>query len=214
MTSSFVPRPDPAAAIVGGLLGGLVVAGSVLAFVSVREPRVEREDQSVAELRIAVAELKAQTAELRAQLAAQALAEATRPVAPTLMVAPPAPPEPSGLVGAERAVECAEEHRCTLDRKYVEEMLANPTSVMSQLRIMPSVRDGQVRGLKLYGIRPGSLAKLLGFRNGDLVVSINGAPVTGGEPPFGVHRRLRSVDTLAVEIERKGERLLKTCDLR
>lgn len=38
--------------------------------------------------------------------------------------------------------------------------------------------------------------------------------MTGGEPPFGVHRRLRSVDTLAVEIERKGERLLKTCDLR
>jgi membrane-associated protease RseP (regulator of RpoE activity) len=214
MTSSFVPRPDPAAAIVGGLLGGLVVAGSVLAFVSVREPRVEREDQSVAELRIAVAELKAQTAELRAQLAAQALAEATRPVFAPLPPAPPAPPEPPVFAGAERAVDCTEEHRCTLDRKYMEEMLANPASVTAQLRIMPSVRDGQVRGLKLYGIRPGSLAKLLGFRNGDLVVSINGAPVTGGEPPFGVHRRLRSVDTLAVEIERKGERLLKTCDLR
>lgn len=174
MTSSFVPRPDPAAAIVGGLLGGLVVAGSVLAFVSVREPRVEREDQSVAELRIAVAELKAQTAELRAQLAAQALAEATRPVFAPLPPAPPAPPEPPVFAGAERAVDCTEEHRCTLDRKYMEEMLANPASVTAQLRIMPSVRDGQVRGLKLYGIRPGSLAKLLGFRNGDLVVSING----------------------------------------
>lgn len=205
MTNS-VPRPDPAAAIVGGLLGGLVVAGSVLAFVSVRETRVERGDEaSLAELRIAVAELKAQTAELRAQLATQALAEARRPV-----------PPPERAVHHERdpAVDCTEEHRCTLDRKYVEEMLANPASLTSQLRIMPSIRDGELRGLKLYGIRPGSLPKLLGFRNGDLVLSINGAPVTGGEPPLGVYRRLRSVDTLAVEIERKGERMLKTCDLR
>lgn len=211
MTTPSVSRTDPAAAIVGGLLGGLVVAGSVLAFVSVREPRGERrDDASLAELRVAVAELKAQTSELRAQLATQALAEATRPA-----VMPP-PPEPARPLppGAEQAVACTEEHRCTLDRKYVEELLADPASLTTQMRVMPSLRDGVVRGFKLYGIRPGSLPKLLGFRNGDLLVSVNGVALNGVDGAMGAVQGLRRVDSLAVELERKGERMIKTCDLR
>jgi hypothetical protein len=214
MTTSSVSRPDPAAAIVGGLLGGLVVAGSVLAFVTVREPRPAQNDTaSVAELRIAVAELKAQTAELRAQLATQALAEANRPSQPPT---PPSPPEPTRALpsGAEQAVDCSEEHRCTLDRAYVMELLANPSTLTAHMRVMPSVHDGVMRGVKLYGIRSGSLPKLLGFRNGDLIVSVNGVPLNGADGAMGTYSKLRQVDTLAVEIERKGERLIKTCDLR
>ena len=212
MTTPSVSRTDPAAAIVGGLLGGLVVAGSVLAFVSVREPRGERrDDASLAELRVAVAELKAQTSELRAQLATQALAEATRPA-----VMMPPPPEPARPLppGAEQAVACTEEHRCTLDRKYVEALLADPASLTTQMRVMPSLRDGVVRGFKLYGIRPGSLPKLLGFRNGDLLVSVNGVALNGVDGAMGAVQGLRRVDSLAVELERKGERMIKTCDLR
>lgn len=210
MTTPSVSRTDPAAAIVGGLLGGLVVAGSVLAFVSVREPRGERrDDASLAELRVAVAELKAQTSELRAQLATQALAEATRPA----VMPPPEPARPLPP-GAEQAVACTEEHRCTLDRKYVEELLADPASLTTQMRVMPSLRDGVVRGFKLYGIRPGSLPKLLGFRNGDLLVSVNGVALNGVDGAMGAVQGLRRVDSLAVELERKGERMIKTCDLR
>jgi hypothetical protein len=210
MSTSSVSRPDPAAAIVGGLLGGLVVAGSVLAFVSVREVQPAPADASVAELRIAVAELKAQTAELRAQLATQALAEANQ------ASEPPAVPERTLPlpVGAEQAVECSEEHRCTLDRSYVMELLANPSTLVEHMRMMPSVQDGVMRGVKMYGIRPGSLPKLLGFRNGDLVVSINGVALNGPDGVMGTYAELRQVDTVAVEIERKGERLIKTCDLR
>lgn len=214
MSTSSVPRPDPAAAIVGGLLGGLVVAGSVLAFVSVREVRPGPHDASVAELRIAVAELKAQTADLRAQLAVQALAEARRIAGDRPSMVPssePARPLPSG---AEQAVACTEEHRCTLDRAYVMELLADPSTLMAHMRVMPSVRDGVMRGLKLYGIRPGSLPKLLGFRNGDLIVRINGMPVSGVDGAMGAYAKLRRVDALAVELERKGERMIKTCDLR
>ena len=212
MTTPSVSRTDPAAAIVGGLLGGLVVAGSVLAFVSVREPRGERrDDASLAELRVAVAELKAQTSELRAQLATQALAEATRPA---VMMPPPPEPAPPLPPGAEQAVACTEEHRCTLDRKYLEELLADPASLTTQMRVMPSLRDGVVRGFKLYGIRPGSLPKLLGFRNGDLLVSVNGVALNGVDGAMGAVQGLRRVDSLAVELERKGERMIKTCDLR
>ena len=199
MTTSYVLRTDPAAAIVGGLLGGLVVAGSVLAFFAVHGTCGEDHDDRS----------RAVAAEIRAQRAGFGSPRVT-----TAEHARPLPRRPAPPPGAEQAIVCAEEHRCTLDRAYLDELLADPVTLTSQLRVMPSVRDGVMRGVKLYGIRPGSLPKLLGLRNGDLVVSINGVAVNGMDAASGTYRRLRRVDTLAVEIERKGARLVKTCELR
>lgn len=212
MTLSPVPRPDPAASIVGGLLGGLTVAASLLAFFVVHDPR----GPSLTELRASVADLGAQTAELRARLAAHELAHATpaTPATPATVAnveASPSRPLPPGL---DRALACPEENRCTLDRTYLEELLADPSVLAGQLRIMPSVREGVVRGLKLYGIRPGSLPRLLGYRNGDLLLSVNGAPLTGADAAMATYSRLRRADSLAVELERKGERIVMTCDIR
>lgn len=221
MTFSSAPRPDNAASIVGGLLGGLAVAGSVLAFLAFRDPRGVT-DESVADLRVAVAELRAQTAELRAQMASQ---PQPLPPPPPVMMYPPPPPPPTPIIEintptppplppANDAISCREEHRCTIDRNYLIELSANPAALARQMRVIPSIKDGETRGLKLYGIRPGSLPNLLGYKNGDLLLSVNGLPFTSPETALGAYSRLRTADTFSVEIERKGERLLKTCDIR
>ena len=51
-------------------------------------------------------------------------------------------------------------------------------------------------------------------RNGDLLVSVNGVALNGVDGAMGAVQGLRRVDSLAVELERKGERMIKTCDLR
>lgn len=210
MTFSPFPRPDPAASIVGGLLGGLTVAASLLAFFVVHDPRERRgPGGSLAELRVTVAALGVQTAELRARLATHELGHA-----PTTVSTVEVQPIPSLPPGLERAVACPQENRCTLDRAYLEELLADPSVLTAQMRIMPSVREGVVRGLKLYGIRPGSLPRLLGYRNGDLLLSVNGVPLISGDAAMATYSRLRRADTLAVELERKGERMVQTCDIR
>jgi type II secretory pathway component PulC len=140
-----------------------------------------------------------------------------------MMFPPPAPPPPPAPLveismtqpkPAIDAISCSQEHRCTIDRAYVMELVANPSALVQQMRIIPSVKDGQAVGLKLYGIRHGSLPNLLGYKNGDLILSINGMPVNSPEAALGTYSRLRSADTFSVELERKGQRLLKTCDLR
>jgi hypothetical protein len=222
MTFPSAPRHDTPASIVGGILGGVAVAGSVLAFFVLREPpRDNRIEDSVTELRIAVSELRAQTAELRAQMASQPAPQPMMMPPPPPMPPhphmtfdfspPPPPPMPPGL---EQAIQCPGEHRCTLDRAYIEELLANPATLARQARVIPSVHDGITRGFKMYGIRPGSLPKLLGYRNGDLVLSINGIPLNGMDAAMATYTKLRAADSIAVEIERKGERMVKTCDLR
>lgn len=51
----------------------------------------------------------------------------------------------------------------------------------SQARVVPHMRDGEVKGMKLFSIRPDSVFARLGFLNGDVVAAIDGAPVTGVE---------------------------------
>jgi hypothetical protein len=67
---------------------------------------------------------------------------------------------------------------CTIDRAELLRLLEDPTTMARQARVVPSKKDGQIVGLKFYGIRTGSLPKALHLQNGDLLVSIDGIPAT------------------------------------
>ena len=45
--------------------------------------------------------------------------------------------------------------------------------VASMARVIPHIRDGQYKGFKIVGIRRGRLLDYLGFKNGDILTSIN-----------------------------------------
>jgi S1-C subfamily serine protease len=73
---------------------------------------------------------------------------------------------------------------------------------------VPAQRDGQVRGFKLYGIRPASPAKALQFKNGDMIVSVDGTALDSLEAAQAAWKRLRKRGgTLLVVFQRKGESL-------
>lgn len=65
------------------------------------------------------------------------------------------------------------------------------------------------RGYKIYGIRPESLPRALGFKNGDLLKSVNGLPLTSMDQSMAAYVKLRRSDRLVLEIERKGAPLTK-----
>jgi general secretion pathway protein C len=115
---------------------------------------------------------------------------------------PPAPPLPPG---ARAAVDCADEGRCTVARGEFERLMENPAELMRQARVLPSIKDGERRGLKLYAIRGGSFPATLGFKNGDLLTAINGLEMRDPEAAHKVYSALRRADTLVFSIERKGE---------
>lgn len=46
-------------------------------------------------------------------------------------------------------------------------------------RVIPHYRNDQFEGLKLVGVRRGSVASLVGLRSGDVIVKLNGAPLRG-----------------------------------
>lgn len=117
------------------------------------------------------------------------------------------------IEGAEDAISC-EGDSCTVDRAFVNKVLSNPAMLAKQARVVPSIKDGETRGFKFYGVRPGSLPKLLGVKNGDMVKSINGQPLTSIDEAMGMYTKMRNASSLNVVIERRGATVTKDITIK
>ncbi|MCB9567387.1 MAG: hypothetical protein H6710_09305 [Myxococcales bacterium] len=106
---------------------------------------------------------------------------------------------------AAEAIRCDEEGRCAITRAFVDRALAQPEFLARQARVVPALRDGQPSGFKLYAIRPGSLPKLLGFQNGDLVDGVNEHSLNDVEQAMEAYTALRGADLLKIRGSRKGQ---------
>ncbi|MCA9713903.1 MAG: hypothetical protein H6713_39645 [Myxococcales bacterium] len=117
---------------------------------------------------------------------------------------------PREIPGAEDAIKCDEEGlSCTVERSFVEKLLANPAALARQARVIPSLKDGESKGFKLYGIRSGSLPKLLMFKNGDTITQVNGNELKSVDGAMALYTKLRRASNLSVTIERKGKTMNK-----
>ena len=89
-------------------------------------------------------------------------------------------------------------------KKYRDDLLNDPQSVMGLVRAEPYKKNGQLAG---YRIRPGKDRQLLrkfGLRSGDVVTAINGVPMNNPIKALEVMRDLSSATQLNVEVERRG----------
>jgi general secretion pathway protein C len=116
------------------------------------------------------------------------------------------------IPGAEDSINCPNENLCIVERSFVESLLANPMQLAKQARIVPA-KEGEV-GFKFYGIRRGSLPKLLGLKNGDKLVAVNGEDLTGIDQAMGLYTKLRRASNLQVTIERKGKTINKEIQIQ
>jgi len=106
----------------------------------------------------------------------------------------------------DEGIEVVSANERNVDRGLVESLIENSSSLMSQARILPYERDGQVQGFKLYGIRRNSLLGKLGLRNGDIVNSIGGVEMTSPDQALTAYTKLRNASNLSVTFTRRGRR--------
>ncbi len=123
-----------------------------------------------------------------------------------------APKDDRAIPGADEAINCPSENLCIVERTFVEQLIANPMQLAKQARIVPA-KDGEV-GFKFYGIRKGSLPKLLGLKNGDKLIAVNGEELTGIDQAMGLYTKLRRASNLQVTIERKGKSINKEIQIQ
>ena len=81
--------------------------------------------------------------------------------------------------------------------------------------MVPSQRDGQLQGYRLYGMREGSVMGQLQFRNHDLITAVDGVPLTAcGRGPKVVDALRRELETetspRSIEVEVRRNDVMKT----
>lgn len=121
----------------------------------------------------------------------------------------PKKPSPYSIEGADDAIKCPTENTCTVERSFVESLMSNPAALAKQARIVPSQKDGETQGFKFYGIRRGSLPKLLGLKNGDMLTEVNGEEVKSVDQAMALAMKLRRAQNLSVTLVRKGKPVTK-----
>jgi type II secretion system protein C len=151
-----------------------------------------------------------------------ALGATPPPVAPAASKPAPAAEDPSAskpgnsvaIAGAEEAINCSSENACTVDRKFVEQLMQSPQQLMSQARMFPVTKDGETAGFRVSGVRKGSLATLLGLKNGDVVSEINGSKLGSIDDALAMYQKLRRASHLSVTVERGGAVITKEISIK
>ncbi len=122
-------------------------------------------------------------------------------------------PMPSSADGSSAMGGCTSPSDCTLERSYLERMLANPERMEREARIVPAIRNDVHSGYKLYDIRPGTALDRLGFKNGDKITHVNGQFIADDAQALSLYSSLGSVKTLDIRLERNGRPMRKSIRL-
>jgi type II secretory pathway component PulC len=107
----------------------------------------------------------------------------------------------SAIDGARGAVVCSP-HGCTIRRSFVERLLHDPGLLGPAARVEGVGEPGGPHGLRVLGVYPGSVADLLGLRNGDVIVELDGRPMRSPEDLGGLGGSLGDRDGIALTLHR------------
>jgi general secretion pathway protein C len=104
-------------------------------------------------------------------------------------------PEESGAKDGKEVV---------IQRSRIDDAIQNVNQLMRHVRIRPHFTNGQPDGLKLTGVRPGSIFTDIGFRNGDIITGVNGKPIESVDDALKFYSSLKSADNVDLQIRRRG----------
>ena len=130
------------------------------------------------------------------------------PVVPAVMRGPATPSVVPKGVDPFAALASKIEQRgprdLVVDRSVFDTVLANQGALAASARVEADTVDGQMRGVKLAFVRPGSIVEKLGLQSGDVLRSINGIDFTSPENILAAYARLATAPRLALTVARGG----------
>jgi hypothetical protein len=195
----------------------------------IQKARWRREDENKAPRENAAIDIAASTdvflGEEPAEPVATAKAEARpeeRPVAPAETAPAPAPPPvapvPTPTPGFEDELFEEEEGRLAATQQAVDYLRDNYQEILKDARTKTYVdpASNRQRGIQVLSIARGSAANRFGIRPDDVILSVNGRPVTRQAQAVNVVKEelRQNKNVIEVKILRNGETITRTYDTR
>jgi general secretion pathway protein C len=94
--------------------------------------------------------------------------------------------------------------RVSMRRSMINEAINDVTKLMTQVKIQPHMKDGQADGLAISSIKPNSIFRRMGLRNGDILKKVGGQDIRTVDDALRLYDSMKSADSVSVEIERRG----------
>lgn len=142
----------------------------------------------------------------------------TTPIAEKTTPNIPPPPVKTNPVSSEKQgennIEVVSDTERVVARDVVERFLDNPSELMSSVRIIPYERDGEVQGVRLFGIKRNSLLGELGIRNGDIIHNINDQPMQTPEQILQAYMGIRNQTHVSINVTRHGSPMTYDVSIR
>ena len=96
-------------------------------------------------------------------------------------------------------------YKYQIPRSYFTGFMIRSSRLASGARIIPWLRDGALKGFRLYAIRPGSPWSLMGFQNGDIVMKVDGKEITSSEKMLSIFTGVATANQMKLEVVRRGK---------
>jgi len=77
--------------------------------------------------------------------------------------------------------------------------------LMKQIKMRPHFSEGEPDGLMVYGIRPNSVFRQIGLRNGDIIKDINGTAIISAEDISNLYSEIIDAEDVKATIFRRGK---------
>lgn len=106
------------------------------------------------------------------------------------------------------------EKQYLLDRRKVQESLENPEKVLTDARLLPVIREGRQEGFSISEVVSNGLYHSLGLRNGDILLRINGLEISNPEVAVQAMSALRGMNTVTLDIIRRGKNMSMSYQIR
>ena len=92
-----------------------------------------------------------------------------------------------------------------VERQVIDEILGRIPELLGPARVTPGKGGDEGGGLRIAGVRPGSLLESLGVKNGDSLQSVNGIDLSDPKNAVEAYPKLRAANKLTVSLRRGGK---------
>jgi general secretion pathway protein C len=110
-------------------------------------------------------------------------------------------------------VKQLDDHTYEVDRSLVRDLVggvAKPGAV----RAIPVVDNGEVKGIRLAAVTPGSIPTAIGLKSGDVLTTVDGAPLKTAEQVLELYAQLDQLSQVDLGLTRAGKPMALTLKLR
>jgi len=102
----------------------------------------------------------------------------------------------------------------TINSDALRHAMDNPREILTDARFIPNIVDGRQEGFIVRELKKGGIYDSLGLEDGDVLLRVNGLPITGPESALQAFTALKGMDRIELDIMRKGQKITMTYQIR